>query len=84
MSKSGFAALSLGALTVFGFAPLRLFPLPFITLALLFVLWRAAKTPRQAAWLGWWWGEVMISTVSPFCNSVRRGTIRPLTLAPVQ
>lgn len=46
----------LGALTVCGFAPLRLFPLPFITLTLLFALWRTTETPRQAAWLGWLWG----------------------------
>lgn len=56
MSRSEVAALLLGALTVCGFAPLALFPLPLITLALLFVLWRNADTPRRAAWLGWLWG----------------------------
>jgi len=54
--KTEIAALLLGALTVCGFAPLRWFPLPLITLALLFVLWRNAATPRRAAWLGWLWG----------------------------
>lgn len=51
-----FAALLLGALTVFGFAPFYLFPLPLITLALLLALWRAADTASRAAWLGWLWG----------------------------
>jgi len=54
--RTEIAALLLGALTVCGFAPLRWFPLPLITLALLFVLWRNAATPRRAAWLGWLWG----------------------------
>ena len=56
MNRTAFAALALGALTVFGFAPFHLFPLPLLTLALLFALWRAAGTPRRAAWLGWLWG----------------------------
>ncbi|MDD5175983.1 MAG: apolipoprotein N-acyltransferase [Sterolibacterium sp.] len=50
------AALLLGALTVCGFAPLYLFPLPLVTLALLFSLWRNARSPRHAAGLGWLWG----------------------------
>ncbi|MEK7738175.1 MAG: apolipoprotein N-acyltransferase, partial [Pseudomonadota bacterium] len=50
------AALLLGALTVFGFAPFYLFPLPLMTLALLLALWRAADSARRAAWLGWLWG----------------------------
>ncbi|MCX7176495.1 MAG: apolipoprotein N-acyltransferase [Proteobacteria bacterium] len=56
MSRTEIAALLLGALTVLGFAPLQLFPLPLITLGVLFVLWRHAATPRRAAWLGWLWG----------------------------
>ncbi|MFA7269759.1 MAG: apolipoprotein N-acyltransferase [Sterolibacterium sp.] len=51
-----FAALLLGALTVCGFAPLHLFPLPLATMALLFVLWRQAGTLRQAVRIGWLWG----------------------------
>ncbi len=54
--RSEFAALLLGALTVFGFAPFHLFPLPLLTLALLFLLWRNAASPRRAIWLGWLWG----------------------------
>lgn len=45
-----------GALTVLGFAPFHLFPLPLLSLALLFALWRRAATPRAAAWLGFLWG----------------------------
>lgn len=51
----GLAALLLGAATVAGFAPLEFFPLPLLTLALLFHLWRDA-TPRQAARLGFAFG----------------------------
>mgnify|MGYP001021298004 CR=1 FL=1 len=59
LSKSAvesLAALLLGALTVLGFAPFGLFPLPVLSLAALFLLWRDAATPRRAAWLGWLWG----------------------------
>ena len=49
-------ALVLGALTVLGFAPFHLFPLPFLSLGLLFLLWRRAESPRRAAWLGFLWG----------------------------
>ena len=45
----------LGAITVFGFAPFELFPLPILTLALLFRLWQQAP-PRRAAWLGFCFG----------------------------
>lgn len=45
-----------GLLAVAGFAPLRWFPLLFVSLALLFRLWRAAPTPRTAAWQGFAWG----------------------------
>jgi apolipoprotein N-acyltransferase len=50
------AAFVLGALTVGGFAPFQLFPLPLLTLALLFRLWRAAESPRRAALLGFAFG----------------------------
>ena len=41
-----------GAIAVFGFAPFGLFPLPVLSLALLFWLWNRAERPAQAAWLG--------------------------------
>ena len=50
------AALLLGAATVLGFAPFGLFPLPIVTLALLFRLWARAANPRAAALLGFAWG----------------------------
>jgi apolipoprotein N-acyltransferase len=50
-----FAAL-LGAVTVFGFAPFELFPLPLLTLALLFLFWQRAASAHQTAWLGFAWG----------------------------
>ncbi len=49
-------AAILGGVSVAGFAPLELFPLPIITLALLFRLWQRAASPRSAAWLGFVWG----------------------------
>jgi apolipoprotein N-acyltransferase len=41
-------ALVAGALTVLGFAPTGLWPIPFLTLAALWMLWRRAPTPRDA------------------------------------
>jgi apolipoprotein N-acyltransferase len=49
-------AALLGSITVAGFAPLEIFVLPVVTLALLFRLWQRAATPRAAAWLGFSWG----------------------------
>jgi apolipoprotein N-acyltransferase len=49
------AAFALGAATVAGFEPFGLFPLPVVTLALLFRLWRGAS-PRGAGLLGFCWG----------------------------
>lgn len=49
------AALA-GALTVLGFAPFGAALLPIATLALLFMLWRDAPTPRRAAAQGFAFG----------------------------
>ena len=46
----------LGALTVLGFAPFYLFPVPAITIALLLYFWRKSATPFQAALLGFCFG----------------------------
>lgn len=56
MRRKSLAALLLGAATVLGFAPFGAFPLPILTLALLFLLWRGAASPRQTAMLGFAWG----------------------------
>lgn len=56
MMRGLFAALALGAATVLGFAPFGLFPVPFITLALLLRLWAGASTAWRAAALGLAWG----------------------------
>jgi apolipoprotein N-acyltransferase len=50
------AAFTLGAATVAGFAPLYLFPVPIVTIALLMWLWRHAENAKRAAALGWWFG----------------------------
>jgi apolipoprotein N-acyltransferase len=49
-------AFLLGALSVLGFAPFYLFPLPVIGLALLFRLWQRAHSRRMAAALGFAYG----------------------------
>lgn len=50
-----FLAAALGGASILGFAPFELFPLPVLTLALLFRLWQGAL-PRAAVWLGFWFG----------------------------
>lgn len=54
-------ALLAGALCVFGFAPLGIFPIPVLALAVLFALWQRAGTPRIAAWLGFAFGLGLFS-----------------------
>lgn len=49
-------ALLLGAVSVLGFAPFEWFPLPILTLAVLFGLCRRAATPFRAALLGYGYG----------------------------
>jgi len=48
-------AAGLGGISVFGFAPFGIFPLPLVSLALLFRLWQKTSS-RGAAWLGFCWG----------------------------
>ncbi len=49
-------ALVAGAAAVFGFAPFGAAPLPAVALALLFLLWQDAASPRGAARLGFAFG----------------------------
>lgn len=49
-------AFGLGLLSVAGFAPFHLYPLPIAALAALFYLWQKCDSPRQAAWLGFAFG----------------------------
>jgi len=49
-------AAALGAVSVLGFAPFELFPLPIFALAFLFRLWQRTSSPRAAAWLGFCFG----------------------------
>ncbi len=50
------AALVAGALTVAGFAPLAVFPLPFLTLAGLLLIWLRAAAPQAALRTGFAFG----------------------------
>jgi len=50
-----------GAVCVPGFAPLGIFPLPVLALAVLFVLMHRAGSPRAAAWLGFAFGLGLFS-----------------------
>jgi apolipoprotein N-acyltransferase len=56
MKRKSLAALLLGAATALGFAPFEVFPLPILTLGLLFLLWRRVESARQTAVLGFAWG----------------------------
>ncbi|MEK6594905.1 MAG: apolipoprotein N-acyltransferase [Pseudomonadota bacterium] len=51
----------LGILTVLGFAPFYLFPVPVITLALLLGFCRKSRTPLQAALMGFCFGMGLFS-----------------------
>jgi len=55
-------ALLAGMLCVFGFAPFGVFPVPVIALALMFVLWMRAGSPRAAAWIGFMFGLGLFGT----------------------
>jgi apolipoprotein N-acyltransferase len=50
------AALAGGAVTVTGFAPIGAYPLTFLTLAGLLVLWLRTRTPSSAFWVGFAFG----------------------------
>jgi apolipoprotein N-acyltransferase len=45
-----------GGVAAAGFAPLGIFPLPILSLALLFWLWGQAASPRISAWVGFSFG----------------------------
>jgi len=50
------SACFLGALTVLGFAPFALFPVPVVTVAILLWMWMRAPGPRRAALVGFAYG----------------------------
>lgn len=54
--RQGALALVAGAVSVLGYAPFYLFPLPLVSLAVLFYLGAHVSRPRQAAWLGFVFG----------------------------
>ena len=56
LDRSSLFAATLGSATVAGFAPLYLFPLPIVAIALMIGLLRRADKPGRAAALGGWFG----------------------------
>ena len=59
-SNYGWALLA-GLSCVFGFAPFGIFAIPVLALAVLFVLWQRADSPRAAAWIGFSFGLGLFS-----------------------
>ena len=55
-------ALILGAISVLGFAPFYLYPIPIATLAALFYLWQKSGSAKQSAWLGFSFGLGLFNT----------------------
>ena len=53
--ENGLALLS-GMSCVLGFAPFGIYPIPVLSLAVLFALWLCAASPRAAAWRGFYFG----------------------------
>jgi apolipoprotein N-acyltransferase len=45
-----------GAIGVLGFAPFYAWPCVIISIAILFALWREARSAKHAAWIGFTWG----------------------------
>jgi apolipoprotein N-acyltransferase len=71
-----------GAVTILGFAPYHLFPIPLITLALLYWLWVRAGTPRRAFIFGWFFGlGFFLAGVSWIYISLHNFGAMPLPLA---
>jgi apolipoprotein N-acyltransferase len=56
LDRTSFGAALLGAATVAAYAPLYLYPLSVLTLAMLVWMWHRAPTARRSAALGWWFG----------------------------
>jgi apolipoprotein N-acyltransferase len=56
LDRTSLAAAALGAGTVAAYAPLYLYPLSIVTVAMLVWLWNQAASARRAAALGWWFG----------------------------
>jgi len=77
------AALA-GAMTVAGFAPFYLFPVPVVTLAVLIVLWQRASGTRRAALIGFCFGlGFFLTGVSWIYVSLHTFGMMPAPLAAV-
>ena len=86
LRRSRLVAFGCGALAATGLAPLALWPLALAGFAGLFVLARAAATPRAAAWIGWAGGSgyfllALNWIVEPFLVDIaRHGWMAPFAL----
>lgn len=54
--KTALIAFGLGAISVAGFAPFYIYPIPIVALAGLFYYWQKSSSAKQAAWLGFAFG----------------------------
>lgn len=71
-----------GAISVLGFAPFHVSPLPLFTLALLFWQWSGAATPKQAFKIGWAFGlGFFVTGVSWIYVSLHTFGAMPMPLA---
>ena len=55
-SKRPLLLIAAGVLAVFGFAPYGSYPLAVLALTVLFTQWQAARSPREAARIGFQFG----------------------------
>ena len=55
-------ALTLGAISVLGFAPFYLYPIPIAALVGLFYLWQKSGSAKQSAWMGFVFGLGLFNT----------------------
>jgi apolipoprotein N-acyltransferase len=77
-------AFVLGAVSVAGFAPFHMFPLPVVTLAGLFYLWSQAESPRTAAFTGFAFGlGLLLAGASWVYVSLHDFGAMPATLATI-
>ena len=67
-----------GIFAVAGFAPWNIFPLPLVSLAILFWLWDQAENPKISFWIGFFFGLDR----TPCATACRQWPVGPYSNAP--